>query len=49
MVRESDDDERHRPRHKDQASMIRRNIIIWRTNHAYNERLRHIVARANVA
>jgi hypothetical protein len=30
MIRESDDDERHRPRHKDQASMIRR-YIIWRT------------------
>jgi hypothetical protein len=28
--------------------MIRR-YIIWRNNHAYDQRLRHIVARANVA
>ena len=28
--------------------MIRR-CIIWRNNHAYDERLRRIVARANVA
>jgi hypothetical protein len=28
--------------------MIRR-YIIWRNNHAYDERLRHIVDRANVA
>ncbi len=34
--------------HKDQASMIRR-YIIWRNNHAYDERLRRIVDRANVA
>jgi hypothetical protein len=34
--------------HKEQASMIRR-YIIWRNNHAYDERLRHIVTRANVA
>ena len=34
--------------HKDQASMIRR-YIIWRNNHAYDERLRRIVNRANVA
>jgi transposase len=34
--------------HKEQASMIRR-YIIWRNNHAYDERLRHIVDRANVA
>jgi hypothetical protein len=34
--------------HEEQASMIRR-YIIWRNNHAYDERLRHIVARANVA
>jgi transposase len=34
--------------HKEQASMIRR-YIIWRNNHAYDERLRRIVARANVA
>ena len=34
--------------HKEQASMIRR-YIIWRNNHAYDERLRQIVDRANVA
>ena len=34
--------------HKEQASMIRR-YIIWRNNHAYDERLRQIVSRANVA
>jgi transposase len=34
--------------HKEQASMIRR-YIIWRNNHAYDERLRQIVNRANVA
>ena len=34
--------------HKEQASMIRR-YIIWRNNHAYDERLRRIVERANVA
>ena len=34
--------------HKDQASMIRR-YIIWRNTHAYDERLRRIVNRANVA
>jgi transposase len=34
--------------HKQQASMIRR-CIIWRNNHAYDERLRRIVDRANVA
>ncbi len=34
--------------HHEQASMIRR-YIIWRNNHAYDERLRHIVTRANVA
>jgi hypothetical protein len=34
--------------HKEQASMIRR-YIIWRSNHAYDERLRRVVARANVA
>jgi transposase len=33
---------------KEQASMIRR-YIIWRDNHAYDERLRGIVDRANVA
>jgi transposase len=33
--------------HKEQASMIRR-YIIWRNNHAYDERLRRIVDRANV-
>ena len=34
--------------HKDQASMIRR-YIIWRNNHAYDQPLRRIVAKANVA
>jgi hypothetical protein len=34
--------------HKEQASMIRR-YIIWRNNHVYDERLRRIVAKANVA
>ena len=34
--------------HKEQSSMIRR-YIIWRNNHAYDERLRRIVAKANVA
>jgi transposase len=34
--------------HKEQASMLRR-YIIWRNNHAYDERLRRIVDRANVA
>jgi hypothetical protein len=34
--------------HQGQASMIRR-YIIWRNNHAYDERLRQVVARANVA
>jgi transposase len=34
--------------HKEQASMIRR-YIIWRNSHAYDERLRQVVARANVA
>ena len=34
--------------HKEQASMIRW-YIIWRNNHAYDERLRRIVDRANVA
>jgi transposase len=33
---------------KEQASMIRR-YIIWRNNHAYDERLRRIIERANVA
>jgi transposase len=36
------------PSHKQQASMIRR-YIIWRNNHAYDERLRQVVTRANVA
>jgi DDE superfamily endonuclease len=35
-------------RHKEQGSMIRR-YIIWRNNHAYDEQLRRIVDRANVA
>ena len=34
--------------HKEQASMIRR-YIIWRNQHAYDERLARIVAKANVA
>jgi len=34
--------------HKQQASVIRR-YIIWRNNHVYDERLRRIVAKANVA
>jgi transposase len=34
--------------HQEQASMIRR-YIIWRNNHAYDERLRRIIDRANVA
>ena len=34
--------------HEEQGSMIRR-YIIWRNNHAYDERLRQVVARANVA
>jgi transposase len=36
------------PSHQEQASMIRR-YIIWRNNHAYDERLRRIVDKANVA
>jgi transposase len=34
--------------HQEQGSMIRR-YIIWRNNHAYDQRLRRIVDRANVA
>ena len=34
--------------HREQASMIRR-YIIWRNNHAYDQRLRRIIERANVA
>jgi transposase len=34
--------------HTEQASMIRR-YIIWRSNHAYDERLRRIVGRATAA
>jgi hypothetical protein len=34
--------------HQQQASMIRR-YIIWRNNHAYEQRLRRIVDRANAA
>ena len=34
--------------HEEQASMIRR-YIIWRNNHAYDQRLRRIIDRANVA
>jgi len=36
------------PGHKEQASMIRR-YIIWRSNHAYDERLRRVADRTNVA
>jgi hypothetical protein len=36
------------PSHQEQASMIRR-YIIWRNNNAYDERLRRIIDRANVA
>jgi hypothetical protein len=34
--------------HQEQSSMIRR-CIIWRNNHAYDERLRRVVERANLA
>jgi hypothetical protein len=34
--------------HKQQASMISP-YIIWRNNHSYDQRLRRIVDRANVA
>lgn len=34
--------------HKAQGSMIRRSII-WRNQHAADERLREVVAKANVA
>jgi transposase len=34
--------------HQEQASMIRR-YIIWRNNHAHDERLRRVINRANVA
>lgn len=34
--------------HCEQASMIRRHII-WRLNHAHDERLRRVIDRANVA
>jgi hypothetical protein len=34
--------------HKEQASMIGR-YIIWRSNHAYDERLRRVIEWANVA
>jgi hypothetical protein len=34
--------------HQERASMIRR-YIIWRNNHAYDQRLRRIVNRANIA
>ena len=36
------------PSHKEQGRMIRR-YIIWRNNHAYDERLRRVIERANVA
>ena len=48
-VRQIDEDEGRRlVRIGRRASMIRR-YIIWRNNHAYDERLRRIVAKANVA
>jgi hypothetical protein len=34
--------------HQEQGSMIRR-YITWRNNHAYDERLRRIIDRANIA
>jgi hypothetical protein len=34
--------------HREQASMIRRSIV-WRNNNAYDQRLRRIIDRANVA
>jgi hypothetical protein len=34
--------------HREQASMIRR-YIIWRNDHACDERLRQVATRANVA
>jgi hypothetical protein len=34
--------------HREQASMIRR-YIIWRSNHACDERLRRVVARPTLA
>jgi hypothetical protein len=37
-----------RASHKEQARMIRR-YIIWRNSHAYDERLRRVVTRANLA
>jgi hypothetical protein len=36
------------PTHQEQASMIRR-YIIRRNNHAYDQRLRKIIDRANIA
>src|SRR5262249_1722717 len=47
-LRHSPLNEPDHPTHQEQASMIRR-YIIWRNNHAYDQRLRRIVARANVA
>ncbi len=34
--------------HKEQTSINRR-YIIWRNDHAHDQRLRHVVTRANVA
>jgi hypothetical protein len=42
------DEQWHRPLTTARPSMIRR-YIIWRNQHAADERLRRIVARANVA
>jgi hypothetical protein len=39
---------RRPPGHQQQASMIRR-YIIWCNNHAYDQRLRRFIDRANVA
>jgi hypothetical protein len=46
--REIDDDERQRLVRIVRRGMIRR-YISWRNNHAYDERLRRIIAKANVA
>jgi len=38
----------HHATHQAQAKLIRR-YIMWRNTHAYDERLRRVVDRANVA
>jgi hypothetical protein len=35
--------------HEEQASMMIRRYLTWRNNHAYDERLRRVIDRANVA